>query len=88
MSQSEKTSWCAALKLVPARWRADFTQFIEDGEASEGFLDFLAQDADCRQACEMVLRADQDMAWLLAATFCPPGVQRASSKKHDQNVTR
>jgi hypothetical protein len=58
-------SMCEALKLVPAQWRAEFVRFIEEGECSQGFRRFLEQNADCRRACELVLRADHVTARLI-----------------------
>ena len=74
MSQTQQTAWCEALKLVPARWRGEFCRFIEEGEAGDEFLAFLEQDAGCRRACEMVLRADDEMARLIRAAAEPEGV--------------
>lgn len=72
MSQNEQTqTWCDALRLVPARWRAAFCQFIDEGEASEDFLAYLAADENCRQACEIVLRADKEMTAVFAAIAEP-----------------
>jgi hypothetical protein len=71
MSLSEKAPWHQALKLVPARWRIDFVRFLEEGEANDDFLAFLVEDANCRQACELVLRADQEMAIIIASSTTP-----------------
>jgi hypothetical protein len=68
MFLSEKASWQEALKLVPPCWRIEFARFLEEGEASDKFLAFLGQDADCRQACELVLRADEQMRLLVSET--------------------
>ncbi len=65
MSPIPAVSWCAAMKLVPEEWRMEFCRFIEDGDASAEFIVFLEQDRQCRRACEMVLRADVEMAQLI-----------------------
>ena len=67
MSLNRAMCLCEVLKLVPAHWRGDFCQFVEEGEASKDFMEFLEQDSDCRRACEMVLRADRLTARLIAA---------------------
>jgi hypothetical protein len=59
-------AWCAAMKLVPEEWRTEFCRFIEEGEASDGFILFLEQDEGCRKACEIVLRADREMTRIVA----------------------
>jgi hypothetical protein len=63
--------FCEALKLVPRQWRGEFTRFVDEGEASAEFLAYLDQDGDCRQACEMVFRADNFTAEVLAAADSP-----------------
>jgi hypothetical protein len=72
MSPIPVASWCAAMKLVPEPWRMDFCRFIEEGEASDEFIAFLEQDQQCRNACEMVLRADQEMVQVIADAVCEP----------------
>jgi len=69
MELCEKTCWSRALKLVPAAWWIELARFLEEGEASDGFLKFLEQDAKTRQACDIVLRGDHEMEIIIAATL-------------------
>lgn len=67
MSQTQKAVWCESLKLVPAKWRGEFCRFVEEGEASDEFLAFLQQDVDCRRACEIVFRSDEELGRIIKA---------------------
>ena len=67
MPQNEAGCWCEAFKLVPRHLRMEFMRFIEEGEASEDFLSLLGSSPEYRQACELVFRADTDMAAVIAA---------------------
>ena len=66
MEKPMKDAWCAAMKVVPSRWRVEFCRFMERGEASEEFLAFLEQDVRCQEACELILRSDQAFSRALA----------------------
>lgn len=68
MLNKARPAWCAAMKLVPSRFRADFCRFIEEGEANDEFLKALERDPRCRQACEIMFRSDALFSQALAAT--------------------
>src|SRR5689334_7329140 len=89
-------AWCEALNMVPEEWRTEFCRFVEDGDASEHFIAFLQQDAACRRACEIVLRADQQMARVISmaiedAPYEPPDTllgqpSQLSVQQHEQGM--
>lgn len=44
-----------ALKLVDKKWAAEFQTFVESGDASDAFFEFLDKDPNCQKAVDMVL---------------------------------
>ena len=44
-----------ALKKIDPRWIGEFQKFVEKGEASDGFFEYLDSSADCQAAVDMVL---------------------------------
>jgi len=45
------------LWLVEKKWQLDFLKFVETGEASEGFLDYLDSNSDAQRAVGLVMTA-------------------------------
>jgi hypothetical protein len=79
MSEYAVGSICEALQFVPVRWLADFVQFVEEGEASDEFLAFLECNAECVRACEIVLRADNPISWVLEVCAEPSEQKEADT---------
>ena len=48
----DETLW-----LVKQKWHSDFLKFIETGEASEEFLDYLDSNSDAQRAVGLVMTA-------------------------------
>jgi hypothetical protein len=44
----------AALKLVDPKWREAFRKFVETGDGSQEFRDYLDNDQNCQKAIDMV----------------------------------
>jgi hypothetical protein len=84
MPENEMGVVCEALKLVPAQWRADFVKFVEDGEGSDKFLAFLEENADCRRACEQVLRADRAVLPILDLAMEPRRADEACRNAEEE----
>jgi hypothetical protein len=61
--------WCDVLKVIPAKWRGQFCRFVEEGEASDEFMAFLADSSECRHACERILRVDRATSQMIAAAM-------------------
>lgn len=51
----------SVMQLVAPRFRAEFLQFIEAGEASAEFLAYLDRDEDCQDAIELALAEQTDV---------------------------
>ncbi|HEX7678857.1 MAG TPA: hypothetical protein VF713_12080 [Thermoanaerobaculia bacterium] len=60
-----------ALKLVPEKWREDFKRFLQTGNASPEFLDYLDNDQHGQQAVEIALKAESSAFETLAETVRP-----------------
>ncbi len=45
------------LWLIEKKWQPDFLKFVETGEASEGFLDYLDSNSDAQRAVGLVMTA-------------------------------
>ncbi len=45
------------VEKVPLVWREEFVQFVQSGEASEAFLNFLDESPDCQEAVEEAFTA-------------------------------
>ncbi len=45
------------LTHIQPQWKGEFIRFVETGEASEGFLDYLDQDPNAQQSVEMAFKA-------------------------------
>lgn len=43
------------LERVPARYRAEFSRFLDSGEASPEFLAFLDSDSDCQKLVDLAM---------------------------------
>lgn len=67
MPRHEREMLNAVLKAVPPRWRAEFRQFVQCGEASEEFMDALDRNEEWLSACDALLTADEDMATVIRA---------------------
>ena len=65
MSNQELLSYRDALNLVPMMWIPEFTRFVEEGEASDEFMDFFRDDANCQRAFETILKSDRFVAELV-----------------------
>ena len=48
----QEASW-----LIEKKWRSDFLKFVETGEASNEFLDYLDSDSDAQRAVGLVMTA-------------------------------
>ena len=66
MTQRKCSVWCAALKIIPAQWRADFVRFLDGEDVRNEFLTYLESSRGARRACETILRDDRAMAQLMA----------------------
>jgi hypothetical protein len=51
--------------LVDDRWRKEFWDFVQTGDATPEFLAYLQSSADAQKACEIVLRSDHEFAGLI-----------------------
>src|SRR5262245_40804833 len=45
-----------AVKLVDPKWQAEFRKFVDSGDASDGFFEFLDTNKACQKAVDMVLK--------------------------------
>lgn len=43
--------------LVDPRWHEEFLKFVDSGDASDEFLDYLEDSEDCRKAMDMVFES-------------------------------
>jgi hypothetical protein len=46
---------------IDRAWQLDFVRFVETGEASEDFLDYMDSDASCQQAIEKMMAAQAEI---------------------------
>lgn len=72
MSEREPITCLSMLDLVPLRWWTEFKRFVQEGEASNEFLEFYETSEACQKAFDLVLRQDPVMKALLAVLGeCP-----------------
>jgi hypothetical protein len=70
-----------ALHLVPVHWHPAFVRFMDTGEAPQAFFEYLEADADCRQACEIVLRGDTELEFAVRLSQDRPGREERTAQK-------
>ncbi|MBX9679121.1 MAG: hypothetical protein K2X38_10195 [Gemmataceae bacterium] len=68
MSAIELASWHEAIRQIPAEWIAEFVRLVEEGQASQAFLEFFEKSPECKHAFETVMRSDEEIAELVRAS--------------------
>ena len=78
---------------IPPKWQTDFTRFVETGEASQAFLDFLDEDNGCQTAVDRAFTEQaagfKKLAKILGplGSCKPPRVPRKASQQEQVSAT-
>jgi uncharacterized protein YdbL (DUF1318 family) len=68
----ETSVWSQVWALVSAEWHDEFRHFVDTGQASNEFLAYLDEDADCQAAVDLVIDAQAEAFQKLAEVLRAP----------------
>jgi regulator of replication initiation timing len=71
----------AVLAHIDSRWHSDFRKFVDTGEASDAFIEYMDTNEDCQRALELSLAAESASLKKLAQSLPSPSPEPDVSQR-------